>query len=89
MKSIIADMPLPFDVTLIRAELIRVGDRVRFRMSSADYTVEEVEADSIGNVRHRTDNGTRTCGYRPGELLWITRRAQDAGDGRQKNAPNF
>ena len=74
MKGITTDMPP--DVVLIRADLIRVGDRVRFRMSSADYTVEEVETDGIGHVRHRTDNGTRTCGYHPGEVLWITRRAR-------------
>lgn len=65
---------MPADCCLIQAALIRVGDRVRFRMESASYTVEEVETDSIGHIRHRTDNDTRTCSYHPGELLWITRR---------------
>ena len=86
MKGITTDMPP--DVVLIRADLIRVGDRVRFRMSSADYTVEEVETDGIGHVRHRTGNGTRTCGYHPGELLWITRRAQHTpGPWRYQKCP--
>jgi hypothetical protein len=66
---------MPADACLIGANLIRVGDRVRFRMPSADYTVEDVDRDSIGNVRHRFKNGTGTASYHPGELLWITRRA--------------
>ena len=74
MKGITTDMPP--DAVLIRADLIKVGDRVRFRMPSVDYTVEAVDIDSIGNVRHRADKpATMTCSYRPGELLWITRRA--------------
>lgn len=73
MKDIDDDMPS--DAVLIRADLIKVGDRVRFRMPSVDYTVEAVEIDGIGNVRHRAGKpATMTCSYRPGELLWITRR---------------
>lgn len=70
---------MPPDACLIQARLVRVGDEVRFRMPSANYTVEDVETDSIGHIRHRTDNGARTCGYHPGELLWITRRSRGGG----------
>ena len=78
MKGITTDMPP--DAVLIRADLIKVGDRVRFRMSSADYTVEEVETDSIGHVRHHIGNNTSSCSYHPGELLWITRRTTATED---------
>lgn len=71
-KGITQDMPA--DCVLIQAKLVKEGDRVRFRMPSADYTVEEVDTDSIGHVRHTADDGARTCSYHPGELLWITRR---------------
>ena len=72
---------MPPDCCLIQARLIRPGDRVRFRMASADYTVEEVDTDSIGHIRHRTDNDTKSCAYHPGELLWITRRSLLAAKG--------
>jgi hypothetical protein len=66
--------PMPTDCALIQARLIQPGDRVRFRMSSADYTVQDVDTDCIGNVRHRFGDGTASASYCPGELLWITRR---------------
>ena len=72
MKSLTKDMPP--DTCLISAHLVRPGDRVRFRMPSADYTVESVEIDNIGHVRHHTNDGTATCAYHPGEFLWIDRR---------------
>jgi hypothetical protein len=56
---------------LVPARLAREGDRVVFRMRSASYTIEEIETDSIGHIRHRTDDGARTCSYHPGELLWV------------------
>jgi hypothetical protein len=74
MKNLTQDMPP--DTVLISAHLVRVGDRVRFRMPSADYTVEETEVDNIGHIRHTANDGTLTAGYHPGELLWITRRDQ-------------
>lgn len=58
---------------LVPARLTREGDRVVFRMRSASYTIEEIETDSIGYIRHRTDDGARTCSYHPGELLWVNR----------------
>ena len=73
MKSLTDGMPA--DCVLISAHLVKPGDTVRFRMPGADYTVEEVETDSIGHIRHRFNDGTGTAGYHPGELLWITRRA--------------
>jgi hypothetical protein len=72
-KGLTQDMPP--DCVLIRAADIQPGDEVRFRAKFSDYVVEEVDTDNIGHIRHRTDNGARTCGYHPGELLWITRRA--------------
>lgn len=76
MKSYTTDMPA--NVCLIKAKFIRVGDRVRFRMPSADYTVEKVETDSIGNVKHRFNDDTATNSYHPGEMLWVTRRAKES-----------
>lgn len=69
---------MPPDCSLIAAQLIRPGDRVRFRMPSVDYTVTEVERCEVG-VRHRHGDGLQTCAYHPNELLWITRRADPAG----------
>ena len=54
---------------IIQAKNVKVGDRVKFRMSSADYTVEEVEITNIGMVRHQHDSGSST--YWPNELLYI------------------
>jgi hypothetical protein len=71
MKSITT---MPADCCLIQAQLTRAGDRVRFRVPMIDYTIEEVDTDSIGNIRHRANNSTTTCSYHPGEFLWITRR---------------
>lgn len=65
---------MPNDCCLIQAKLIKPGDRVRFYMTSTDYTVSEVEIDDIGHIKHRTERGVSTCSYHPGELLWITRR---------------
>ena len=67
--------PMPDDCALIQARLIRPGDRVRFRMQSADYTVEEVETDSVGHIRHHFNDGTGSASYYGGEILYITRRA--------------
>ena len=36
---------MPDDCCVIQAKMVRVGDRVRFRMTSADYTVEQSEVD--------------------------------------------
>ena len=66
--------PMPDDCALIQARLIRPGDRVRFRVSSADYTVQEVETDRIGHIRHRFNDGTGSASYHPGEFLYITRQ---------------
>lgn len=52
---------------------IPVGARVLFSNSAFDYTVEDVETDSIGHVRHRADNDTRSMSYAPDEHLWIER----------------
>lgn len=71
-QSLVTDMP--DDCSLIQAKCIKVGDVVRFRASFADYTVEDVETDAIGHIKHTTEDGARTCSYHPGELLWITRR---------------
>ena len=72
------DVGMPEDCCLIQAQLTRVGDRVRFRQPSYDYTVESVETDRIGHIRHRHGDGLTTCGYHPGELLWIARRDSSA-----------
>ena len=71
-KALCTDMPA--DVVIMSAELIKAGDRVRFRNPSADYTVEEVEIDNIGHIRHRFNNGLSTCSYHPAERFWITDR---------------
>lgn len=63
----------PAGCSLISARDIRPGDTVRFRNPRFDYVVEEVDTDVIG-VRHRWNDGTATCTYHPGELLWITSR---------------
>ena len=63
---------------LMSARLTREGDRVVFRMRSASYTIEEIETDSLGYIRHRTEDGARTCSYHPGELLWVHRNHQSS-----------
>jgi hypothetical protein len=68
---------LPPDCVIISAQLIRVGDRVRFRWPSADYTVEMAETGPGGLIHHHANDGTAIMVYHPGELLWITRRATD------------
>ena len=59
---------------MVQAKDVVVGDTVRFRASFADYMVEDIETDSIGQVRHRAGNDTRTCSYHPGEYLWVDKR---------------
>ena len=65
---------MPDDCTLVRADQTREGDTVRFAMPSAGYTVEELDTDALGRIRHRAKGGTVVCSYLPGESLWITRR---------------
>jgi hypothetical protein len=50
---------------------IRVGARVIFTNPAFDYTVESVETDSIGWVRHRADRDTRSMSYEPSEFLYV------------------
>jgi len=65
---------MPDDCTLVRADQTREGDTVRFSMDSTSYTVEDLDTDALGRIRHRANGGTVTCSYLPGEFLWITRR---------------
>jgi hypothetical protein len=65
---------MPDDCTLVRADQTREGDTVRFSLDSTSYTVEELDTDAQGRIRHRANCGTLTCIYMPGESLWITRR---------------
>lgn len=76
-RGITSDMPE--DVCLIQAGLLRAGDEVRFRMPSANYTVEDVETDQIGHVRVHFNNRTASNAFHPGEWLWITRRSDRGG----------
>jgi len=65
---------MPADSLLVRADQTREGDTVRFAMPSAGYTVEELDTDAQGRIRHRAKGGTVTCSYMPGESIWIAPR---------------
>lgn len=72
MKDLIKGIPP--GCRLMAARLVVPGDRVRFEMPGADYTVEAVEFDdSNGRVTHRFNDDTASSGYHPGELLWVER----------------
>lgn len=62
---------MPENSAIIQAKLTKVGDRIKFLNPRFDYTVEEVDIDSIGNIRHRAHDGTLTSSYQPNELLYI------------------
>jgi hypothetical protein len=59
--------------TLTPVTRVRVGDRVIFHRGAGafDYTVEAVETDSIGHVRHRANDDTRTMSYAPDDSVYV------------------
>lgn len=59
--------------TLMKARETRVGDEIGFRAPGANYVVEDVETDNMGQVRHRWNDDTATCCYHPGEWLYVKR----------------
>ena len=62
------------NATLIRAELVRVGDRVRFKDSRFDFTVEGISEGAAGIRFHFNDDAASNL-FGHGELVWIERRA--------------
>lgn len=56
---------------LTPAARTKVGDRIVFQASFANYTVEEISTDSLGQVRHLHGDGTASSSYHPGELLRV------------------
>ena len=56
---------------IVYARDVREGDTVCFRMPSANYTVESIETDNLGNVRHRFNDDTASSSYHPKELLYV------------------
>lgn len=64
---------IPKEARLMRAKAIRAGDLVCFEMPTANYIVEEVEADVLGLVRHRFYNDTGAASYDRGDYLWVVR----------------
>lgn len=59
-----------FVPTLKKAEDVKPGDVVVFQ-NGYRYTVEEVEPDRIGGIRHRFNNGTGSNCWQLGELCRI------------------
>ena len=62
------------DYDLRYARNTRVGDEIVFDMASANYVVEEVDTDSIGQIRHRFNNDSASACYHPGQLLRVRRK---------------
>lgn len=58
---------------LVRAETVLPGDVVMFE-NGYRYTVEAVEEDRIGGIRHRFGNDTGSNGWQRGELCRVAPR---------------
>lgn len=60
--------------SLAQARLLKEGDRIVFHAGPTfDIVVEEVDTDSIGNVRVRHGDDSASSSFHPGELLWVIR----------------
>jgi hypothetical protein len=59
------------ETRLVKAQDVRVGDRVVFLTARYDYTVERVETTKIGMIRHHHSNETASSSYWPDELLYV------------------
>ena len=64
-------MNLGTDYRLVQARDTREGDEILFQAAFANYTVEDIDTDPIGNVRHRHGDGSASSSYHPGELLRV------------------
>ena len=56
---------------LMKAENVRVGDKVCFDMESANYVVTDIERTQIGMVRHQHKTGSNS--YWPNEPVYVER----------------
>jgi len=57
---------------LVNAQDVRPGETVVFEYwPNANYTVDEVDTDSLGRVRHHHGDWTGSSCYEQGELLWV------------------
>lgn len=63
------------DYNLVPARNTRAGDEIMFDMASANYVVEEVDTDPIGQTRHRFNDDSASACYHPGQLLRVRRTA--------------
>ncbi len=54
---------------LVKAENVRLGDRVCFDMESANYVVTNMEQTPVGMVRHHHNTGSNS--YWPHELVYV------------------
>ncbi len=55
--------------TLRHASRVQVGDKVCFKLDSANYVVTEIETTKIGMVRHHHAMGSNA--YWPHELVYV------------------